>query len=322
MKKSILLFTLIAATLFAFAQNSGGKTDDIGRISLTSIMPDQLGSMTPAALKMMENKLSQIATQNGLGGSANKRFIITANVIEISKDITPTAPPMIAYTLEVTIYVGDALTKTKFGSTSLQVKGADVNETKAYISALKNIKPGSPELQSFLDKTKAKIIEYYNSQCDFIIKDAQSLASQNKYEEAIYRLTSVPDVCKDCYEKAADAVAPVYRKYIDKQGAKLLSDAKNVWQANQNVEGANKAAVLLAGIDPDAANFKEVEAFTAVVAKRVKELDQRDWDFKLKVQQDGVDVQKQQIEAYKTVGVAFGENQQPNSTIFAGNWLY
>jgi hypothetical protein len=322
MKKTIAFISIIAISVCAYAQNSGGKTDDIGRISLTSIMPDQLGSITPTALKMLENKLGQIATQNGLGGSANKRFIITANVTEISKDITPTSPPMIAYTLEVTIYVGDVLTKTKFGSTSLQVKGVDVNETKAYISALKNIKPASPELQAFLDKSKNKILEYYNSQCDFIIKDAQSLAAQNKYEEAIYRLTSVPDVCKECYEKASDAVAPVYKKYIDKQGAKLLSDAKNVWQANQNVEGANKAAVLLAGIDPDAANFKEVETFTASIAKRVKELDSRDWDFKLKQWQDGVDIQKQHIEAYKTVGVAFGENQQPNSTIFAGGWLY
>ncbi len=322
MKKTILILGMLVANLFCFAQNSGGKTDDIGRISLTPIMPDQLGSITPAALKMLENKLGQIATQNGLGGSANKRFIITANVTELSKDVTPTAPPMIAYTLDVTIYVGDVMTRTKYGSTNVQVKGVDVNETKAYISALKNIKPNSPELQSFLDKTKGKIIEYYNSQCDFIIKDAQALAAQNKYEEAIYRLTSVPDVCKDCYEKASDAVAPVYKKYIDKQCTRLLSDAKNVWQANQSVEGANAAAAFLSGIDPDAACFKDVEAFTATVGKRVKELDQRDWDFKLKQQQDGVDVQKLQVEAYRQVGIAYGTNQQPNSTIFTDRWLY
>lgn len=322
MKKILSFIVLVAICSATFAQNSGGKTDDIGRISLAAIMPDQLGSITPAALKMLENKLGQIATQNGLGGSANKRFIITANVTELSKDVTPTAPPMVAYTLEVTIYVGDVVTKTKYGSTSIQVKGVGTNETKAYIEALKNIKPASPELQAFLDKTKNKIIEYYNSQCDFIIKDAQSLASQNKYEEAIFRLMSVPDVCKECYEKASDAVAPVYKKFVDKQCVKLLGDAKNKWSANQNVEGANAAAALLAGIDPDAACYKEAETLTAEIAKRVKELDQRDWDFKLKQWQDGVDLEKQHIDAYKAVGVAFGQNQQPNSTIFAGGWLY
>lgn len=313
---------MFVSSIVTIAQNSGGKTDDIGRISLSSYMPDQLGSITPAALKMLENKLGQIATQNGLGGSANKRFIITANVVELSKDITPTAPPMIAYTLDVTIYVGDVVTRTKYGSTNVQVKGVDVNETKAYISALKNIKPASPELQSFLDKTKGRIIEYYNSQCDFIIKDAQALAAQNRFEEAIYKLTSVPDVCKECFDKASDAVPPVYKKYIDRQCTKLLSDAKNVWQANQSVGGANAAAAFLAGIDPDAACFKDVEAFTSIVGKRVKELDQREWDFKLKQQQDGVDVQKLQVEAYRQVGIAYGTNQQPNSTVLSGGWLY
>ncbi len=322
MKKIFVVLVMLSACIFSNAQNSGGKTDDIGRISLSAYMPPQLGSITPAALKMLENKLNQIASQNGLGGSANKRFIITANVVELTKDITPTAPPMTAYTLEVTIYIGDVVTKTKYGSLSLQVKGVGTNDTKAYIEALKNIRPNSPEIQSFLDKTKNKIIEYYNTQCDFIIKDAQASAAQNKYEEAVYKLTSVPDVCKECYDKATDAVAPVYKKYIDRQCVKLLTDAKNTWQANQNVAGANAAAAFLSGIDPDAACFKDVTAFTADVAKRVKELDQRDWDFKLKQWQDGVDISKQQIDAYKSVGVAFGENQQPGGTILAGGWLY
>ena len=50
---------------------------------------------------------------------------------------------------------------------------------------------------------------------------------------------------------------------------------------------------------------------SADIAKRVKELDQREWNFQLKQQQDDVDLQKASIKAIRDIGVAYGEHQQP-----------
>jgi hypothetical protein len=261
---------------------------------------------------MLANKLSQIVTQNGMGGSAsNQRFIITANINVMSKDITPTAPPMQAFTLDVTLYIGDGIDGTKFASISTTLKGVGENETKAYISALKNLKTTDPNYQAFIEKGKTKIVEYYNSKCDFIVKEAQTLASQNKYEEAIYKLTSVPEVCKTCYDKCMDAVAPIYKLQIDRQCKLKLAEASNLWAANQTVDAGNTAGEILSSIDPSAACFAEVKTLSSKIAARVKELDAREWNYTLKEQAQ----ESERIKAYRDVGVAYG-NGQPKSVTY------
>lgn len=310
--KSIILSILIVVGCNIYAQNTAGKSDDMARITLASYVPQQISNMPDAARSMLANKLSQIVTQNGMGGSAsNQRFIITANINVMSKDITPTAPPMQAFTLDVTLYIGDGIDGTKFASISTTLKGVGENETKAYISALKNLKTTDPNYQAFIEKGKTKIVEYYNSKCDFIVKEAQTLASQNKYEEAIYKLTSVPEVCKTCYDKCMDAVAPIYKLQIDRQCKLKLAEASNLWAANQTVDAGNTAGEILSSIDPSAACFAEVKTLSSKIAARVKELDAREWNYTLKEQAQ----ESERIKAYRDVGVAYG-NGQPKSVTY------
>jgi hypothetical protein len=310
--KSIILSILIVVGCNIYAQNTAGKSDDMARITLAAYVPQQINNMPEAARSMLANKLSQIVTQNGMGGSAsNQRFIITANINVMSKDITPTAPPMQAFTLDVTLYIGDGIDGTKFASISTTLKGVGENETKAYISALKNLKTTDPNYQAFIEKGKTKIVEYYNSKCDFIVKEAQTLASQNKYEEAIYKLTSVPEVCKTCYDKCMDAVAPIYKLQIDRQCKLKLAEASNLWAANQTVDAGNTAGEILSSIDPSAACFAEVKTLSSKIAARVKELDAREWNYTLKEQAQ----ESERIKAYRDVGVAYG-NGQPKSVTY------
>jgi len=199
--KSIFLSVLLLIGVGTYAQNSAGKTDDMGRITLAAFVPQQIDKMPDAARSLLTNKLNEIVTKSGMGGSVgNQRFILTANINIMSKDITPTAPPMQAFTLDITLYIGDGIEGTKFSSITTTVKGVGDNETKAYIAALKTLKTSDPSYQTFIETGKTKIVEYYNSKCDFIIKESQALASQNKCDEAIYKLTSVPEVCKSCYD--------------------------------------------------------------------------------------------------------------------------
>lgn len=313
MKKITLIIGFFLLNAVLFAQNTQGKADDAGRIALTSVVSDQIEGLTPSVQSNLQNKLNRIATMNGMGGSSlNNRFIITANVVVLTKDITPTAPPMHAYTLEVSLYIGDGIEGTLFSSTSVNLKGVGQAETKAYTAALKNLKVADPKYQSFIEQGKNKIIEYYNSRCDFILKEAEMLAGQNDFDAAISKLVGIPEVCKDCYDKAMDAVGPIYQQQIDRQCKMDLAEAKNVWNANQDVSGASKASNYLSNIDPNSSCYNEALNFSNVIAKRIKELDQREWDFKLKQQQDNVDIQKSTIKAARDIGVAYGNNQPQN----------
>lgn len=312
MKKIVFAICVLSLFLKTSAQNTVGKSDDAARISLTAYIPEQIEGLSPAIQSNLTNKLNQISTQNGLGSSSNSRFIITSNVTVLTKDITPTAPIMHAYTLEVTLYIGDGVDGTLFSSQSITLKGVGTNETKAYMSALNGLKIKDPVYQSFILKAKNKIMEYYNSRCDFILKEAQALGSQNKFEEAIVKLTAVPEVCKDCYDKAMDAIAPIYKKQIDRECKQRLMEATTIWNASQDLSSADNAGSVLSQIEPGAICYKEALLLASKIEKRVKELDQREWKFKMKEQQDNVDVQKATIRAARDIGVAYGRGPKAN----------
>ncbi|MEI6488950.1 MAG: hypothetical protein WCP52_08305 [Bacteroidota bacterium] len=318
--KNIILISvsaLLSLSFVAKAQNSAGKSEDMGRITLAAYVPQQTDKMSDAARNMLTNKLSQIVSQNGLGGSAlTERFIITANIVTVSKDIVAGAPPMTALNLDITLYIGDGVEGTKFASKTISVKGVGNNETKAFIEGIKMIKTNDPAYATFLDEGKSKIMKYYNTKCDFIIKEAQSLATQNQQDEAIYRLTTIPDVCKECFDKCIAAVAPIYKQKIDRDCKLKLAEATNLWNANQDVNAANSCGELLSSVEPSSSCFKEVQALSSKIANRVKEIDNREWNYKLKEQQQTSEM----IKAYRDVGVAYGNGQPKSVTYNVRGW--
>lgn len=313
-KIAVAIFALITLSSSCFAQ---AKSEDMGRIVLAAYVPQQVDKMSDAARTMLTNKLSQIVTANGMGGSAmNERFIITANLVTLTKDLTATAPPMTALGLEVTFYIGDGIEGTKFASKSVQVKGVGTNETKAYIEAIKQIKTNDPSYAAFIEEGKQKIIKYYETKCDFIIKDAKSLAGQNQLEEAIYKLSSVPDVCKTCYDKCLAAIAPIYKQKIDRDCKLKLAEATNTWNASQGYDAAASAGAILAGIEPQASCYPEAKALSAKIQKRVLEVDKREWNYVMKEQQQTSEL----IKAYRDVGVAYGNGQPKSVTYNVNGW--
>jgi len=308
MKKIIITLIAFLLTNFAFSQNNLGKPDDLGRIVISAYIPEQVEGISDITMQNLANKLNQITTSTGLGGGES-RFIITPSISVLNKEVTSTTPTMIALALNITFYIGDGIDGTKFSSYATTVKGVGVTETKAYLSAIKNINTNDPNYISFVNKGKAKIIEYYNSKCDFLIKQAQSIASRDSYDEAIFYLVQVPEVCKDCYNKAMDAVAPIYKAKIDKQCKILLTKAKSIWAAGQDLNAAYSVSDILTQLDPNSSCYSEVLKLVTEVGKRVKEIDNREWNFKLKEQQDEIDIRKATIKAARDVGVAYGNNQ-------------
>ena len=355
----LLLISLLFIGFNSNAQNKLGKTDDVGRIAIAPVV-GSIPDMPTSAERMLLNKMGQIATKNGMASYGN-RFIMYPHVTIISQDITPTLPPMHAYNLDVTLYIADNMTQSIFSSTTLSLKGVGKNPTKAYIGALKMVNYKRPEIQSFVDEGKNRIIEYYNSKCDFILKDAESLAGRKEFDEAIYTVMSIPDICKDCYMKGQDLAIKIFKQKMENECMQNIADAR----AAKAKDDYDLAASYLAGILPDVSCYadaqsllKEIEDHRCAIAlgkakgawssgdsrsagrwlgevasdskcykeamalgneikSKLKADEDREWDFKVKVHDDIVDIEKQAIKAVRDVGVAFGENQQPTNI----NWI-
>jgi hypothetical protein len=221
-----------------------------------------MGDMTATASQALQKRLDRIVTKNGVGGSAlNQRFILTASAVELTKDITPTEPPIYSYTLEINFVIGDVITGTKFAATSIERKGSGKSETKAYMKAIKSISPRSKKYNDFLEEAKTKIMEYYNANCDIVLKEASALGDQKKYDEAIAKLVAVPDVCKECYDKAMDQSTLIYKAKMENECQQNISQAK-ASIATDDWEGA---ASFIAGYTPDLACYTQVEGILILI---------------------------------------------------------
>ncbi len=310
MKKLILLI-LIA---FQFNGTAQVKLDDFGRIVLNSYLPDN-NSIPAEAKKALETKLSQITTNNGMGGStANPRFIITAVLNVTTKDIISGPPQMIAKNIEVTLFVGDAITNTAFSNTIVSVKGVGTNENKALIDAIKNINPKNKDIKAFLEEGKNKIISYYATQCDFIIKDAETLAKQEKYDEAIYKLSLVPEVCKDCYFKTTELVGTLFQQKIDTDCKTKLSKAKMLWSGQQTIKQAEEVIAVISDINPKASCYGATESFAKEITAKIKADEKARLEIALKKYNDKMELEKKRIDAFKEVAVEYAKNQPKTIT--------
>lgn len=286
MKKLLFLVFLISLNNI-FAQNNLGKTDDLGRIELATILNKNIPQN---ASKLLENKVSQIITRNGLGGSSNSRFVVAVNVVEVTKDITATAPPMHAYTLDVNFYIADGIEGTVFSSTSIQVKGVGATDDKAYIAALKNVKPADMGLKSMIETGKNKIVEYYNLKCDFILKEADVAMMRSQYDEAYVILGAVPNICKDCFSMAQDKMTEVYKKKLNEDASKIMNEAKSAWGQKDVETALNILATMPYGSSLEEDKEKLVGEITAYVEKvqdeaKKAEMKREQREFELRKQQ-------------------------------------
>jgi tetratricopeptide (TPR) repeat protein len=183
MKKLFAAILLMATFTSSFAQvQAEPEMSDASRICLSTLVDPKVPT---TAHKMLTNRLEQIIMKNGLAGSKNQRFVLGASVTELGKETTQTAPIMYIVHLSITFIIGDAMDGTKFAAASMEVKGLGASEGKAYTDALKKIKTTDPIFKGFIAKGKESIVKYFESNCEFIIKEAYTLADRKEYDKAI-----------------------------------------------------------------------------------------------------------------------------------------
>lgn len=316
MKK--LSFIILGICMFgiqAYAQTVDFN-DKNSQIHLSIMIPDQEGeTIQTGAKSYLTNKLKQIAVKNGIAANEDfSRFFITTVITPLTKDILPGPPAQVVENLEMTFYIADYYDQKVYSSTSMEVKAIGTNDTKAYINGIKNINVNNKQLADFMDEGKSKIIAYYNARCSQIMQIAQSKADKKEYEAAIFDLMSVPEVC-DCYNEVLALSQKIYQQYIDHLCQVNLAQARVAWAAEQNSEGAKAAGQYLSQILPDASCYGDAMALYTEIKSKVLD----DWKFEMKIYQDQVDLEKQRIDAMRQVGIAYGNHQQPVTTVFP--WL-
>lgn len=308
MKRISQLILCLAA--LAYAVQAAAQTQ-AANVPLTVYVPEQAEYLPEIARAAMANKMRQVVNLNGMGATDDRgQFYITCTVSVTDKEVLGTAPAKFAQKMDVTFYVADALGQKVYGTTTVSVRGVGDNENKAYIAALKQISPSQPALKTLIRDANAKIIAYYEQQCDNILQQAQTLALAKNYEAAFFQLSLIPEACATCYAKVLTMANTLFQKYIDDLAQANLAKARSIWNAGQDRDAAIEAGEYLAQILPDATCYPQAEALAAEIKAKVRE----DLDFYREMYVRQVEYEQKNtqdvIKAWRDVGVAYGNNQQ------------
>lgn len=309
MRRVLILLACIIFGQAIFAQVTNGDIP-------IAVVAAKQQNVPEAVNTYIENKLHQVISQNGLGSSDYQgRFIVTASIVSATKDILPGPPKQIAENVDITFYIVDMMEHTIFSTTTISEKTVDASEEKALIKAVRSINVKKPQITAFVTEGRNKIVSYYSSHADQIILTAKSLARQRKYEEALYELCAIPAACGEAYNKAIVAADVIYQEYVDYLCSENLAKARSAWMAQQNASGATAAGEYLSKIYPDAKCYKDALSLYNEIKSKVL----ADWNFEIRKYEDNVSLEKQRILAWKAIGVAYGNHQQPVD--YNINWL-
>ena len=298
MKK--LLF--IAFILCVSVVNGKNRLDDIERITIHAVVPEY-NNLPRESRELLESKLSQIVTANGIeDNEEGVRFVLTAKVNVISKDIVAGPPQRISQKLDITLILGDIVKDKVYSRMTIHALGIGASAEKAYIAAFKNIRPDSKDIAQFLTEAKQKILTFYQTSCEDVIADARDLASQNQYEQAILMLSSIPNVSSKCFAESAKQTEVIYEEMVEARGKEYLRKAQDAWAKNPTRQGAAEATRYLSQINHAASCQGEVSKLLSQISEKMNEIDQREWEHEMQVYKDGVERERrewdQQVKEY------------------------
>lgn len=275
------------------------------------VLDEEFANVPAAANTVLYQSLMRIATANGLTTEApGTPFVLTAHCDVLDKSNLPGPPVQTVYNLGITFYIADVYMQKKFATAYLTLDGVGTGEVKSYINAFKHIHASNKEIVQLIEKGKANMVNYYDTQYPVIMKEAKRLEGLQKYEEALAMVLSVP-LCTKGGEAASFYGLQLYTKNLDRMNLFLLNSARALWAAGQSQQTAYKVCSMLAQIDPDAACYADAARLMAEVKKQVRS----DIDFEMREKyHDQIALEKQRIESARAVGVAFGNGQQPTTT--------
>lgn len=308
MMKKIFLFAVAALgfTSILSAQNTLSQKDMIGITPMVSSYLD----LPDDAVRSLELKLTQMATQNGFG-SYSGQFVLTSNVVVINQEATATAPVRYLTNLEVSVFVVNVMEDVIVDEMSFTVQGIDRLENKAIIRAINEIKPKTPRVRLFMDNVREQMITYYNTRIPALLAKAKGLSNRAEHDEALAILSAIPESV-DQYPMVAEQMVAIYQKKIDHEAGIALIEAKG-YMALGDYENA---MFYIISVDPNSSKFKEAHAtliqmkgeFTAQQAEaRKKEMEEM--ELAMKIYDDEIMLEKMRIQSAQKVGVELARSQ-------------
>jgi hypothetical protein len=140
------------------------------------------------------------------------------------------------------------------------------------------------------------------NECQINISHAKAEIAANKWNEALSYLAGyTPDI--ECYAEVAGLITQIQ----DHRCAEALAHAQSAWAKRNAVE----AAKWLGEIPTDSKCHPEAQILQKSIANSLDEEARREWEFKVKQQDDQMAYKNATIQAIRDVGVSLAQRKEP-----------
>ncbi|MDR3266880.1 MAG: hypothetical protein LBT24_04835 [Tannerella sp.] len=305
MRTSKILISAFAILLNCTIQAQ--SVDDVGKIALSVIMPENVDGLDVSQLSKLESKITQITTKAGLAASGyNQTFVIypkfaiyETNVVEGGiQNIT-------VVTVELSLFIKQVSNKMLFASVAKSLKGSGKTKEIAITNAISQIPVADKVFTTFVEEGKQKIVQYYEANCDDIINEADTYIKMQQYKQALGLLMSIPEEISACHDKVLNKSVETFKAYQNQVCAEKIQQAK----AKSAAQYYDDALEILSEIDPSANCFKEQQTLIKSIENKVSTEVKKQWDFMMKQYNDTASLEKQRVNAIKEIAVSYYKSQ-------------
>ncbi len=309
MKKRLVLLILFASFGFSFGASAQPLMSARDMVSIRPMTPSEVDNLPKEARAALNNKLNQMVAQNGFGATSSQ-FVLTANLVLTDKQVTATAPANFVVKYEASFYVVDLLDKTILNEVSVSLTGVDRLENRAIVQAVNQINPKSSAIRAFMNNTRTKIVDYYNTRIPSLLTKAQGLADRNEYTAALEILSAIPETV-DQYPMVSEQMTAIYEKKIDRDASSALQAARGKMATHEYDE----AIEALMKVDPASTRASEALALIAQLQERLDAEELRCYEDWKKLQANEMELERHRIDAARAVGVeqAKADAARPNN---------
>lgn len=257
----------------------------VGQVKLNIMLPEVLPDNSK---NVLHNKMVAMTSVNGVGSvDASPILCIIPTLAETNHDITATVPAKHKIKYDFNVWVANLETGEVFASAQQDLLGIGDSEELALGNAMSAISPNDNKWQEMLKTAQDRIIDFYNTNGDRLIKEAQSYIGVNDYSKAMLILNNIPMACGEVYDRALEVKNNALDQYFQNDAEYLISKMKAYLALPRDDENGFSYDFLAvyAMVPPNSKAKAEADALYAEyvksldeTAKKNMEKQQREWE--------------------------------------------
>lgn len=281
-------------------------------ITIGLLMPEEeIDGVKPSSYKLLQSKLENMLTAAGVS-AAGGDFVLYPVVNIVDENLIEGGiKNFFKVKIELTLNVANLTSKTIFSSESWPLTGtAERYRSDAVRNAFNQLKGNDSRFKAFVELTKTKIGEYYETNKGSILKKASTLASTGDYEEAIAILSGYPSQVSG-YNEAQNLMQKIYLQYVNGNAARILNEARAAYATKDYESAVNLASQIPA----ESSHYKDAKSIINQVRSTINKEQAPANARAMKALEMAADVQKTRARAAASVARAYYSRRVVNYRI-------